>query len=67
MNLSDRIQDALNAYHRDDADIDIMVGLLEECQRVINRADADFKTIASLTKDIDEGLSRLESRVKVQA
>jgi len=65
MTLSERIQSCLDDYYNDNADIDVMANLLGESQRVIERADKDFKVITSLVKDVDEGLSRFE--VKVQA
>ncbi len=61
MNLSDRIQSALNAYYRDDADIDIMVGLLEECQGLLNNV-----TVVDFT-GLDTAIENLKEIVKVQA
>ena len=66
MTLSERIQSALDAYYRDDADIDIMANLLVDSLGVISQADTNFHDISTLCAEIDKGLEKLNRNVRVQ-
>lgn len=61
MTLSDRIQQALNDFHSDNADIDVMVGLLVESQATINQADTNFKSIMALSDSIDKACEDIKA------
>ena len=65
MTLSERIQAELDRFTETDSFSIVAYYLLEESNRAIKRADNDFKTIASLVKDVDEKVAGLE--LKVQA
>ncbi len=69
MTLYNRIVLALAAFREDNADIDIMVGLLTECQVVINQADENFKSIVDTCTMIDDEIDRLQGMTfgRVQA
>lgn len=64
MNLTERIESALNDYHADNADIDVMVELLTEFLAMSRKAD---ESIEHMFEGLDSAIDRLTDAVKVQA
>ena len=63
-----RITEALNDYHhQDEADIDVMAMLLEECLNTIEAADKNFQDIVKRCESMSAAIDNLRSVIGVQA
>ncbi len=65
--LPERILVALAAYHNDNADIDYLVLLLEECLEGFEREASAMKTIALLADGIEKQTNILKQNLLRQA